>query len=95
VLWSVHPLLSLPSVPEGPRTVINYACEAAGYGWVNAIAYVGAIVAGGALAWLGGEASSRAHASASMVAEPTQAAETAHAAAPGEPDAASSVSDPA
>src|SRR5690606_1404178 len=52
-LSSVHPLLSLPSVPEGPRTVLNYACEAAGYGWVNAIAYVGAIAAGGALAWLG------------------------------------------
>lgn len=54
-LSSVHPLLSLPSVPEGPRTVLNYACEAAGYGWVNAIAYAGAIVTAVALAWLGGE----------------------------------------
>jgi len=59
-LSSVHPLLSLPSVPEGPRTVLNYACEAAGYGWVNAIAYVGAIAAGGALAWLGGPTSTSA-----------------------------------
>jgi hypothetical protein len=53
-LSSVHPLLSLPSVPEGPRTVLNYACEAAGYGWVNGIAFVGAVVTGGVLAWLAG-----------------------------------------
>ncbi|MCA9707457.1 MAG: hypothetical protein KDK70_16515 [Myxococcales bacterium] len=53
VLVSIHPLLSRPSVPEGPRTVLNYACEAAGYGWVNAIAYLGAIGAGVALAWWG------------------------------------------
>lgn len=53
-LSSVHPLLSLPSVPEGPRTVLNYACEAAGYDWVNAIAFVGALATGGALAWLAG-----------------------------------------
>ncbi|MEM9457412.1 MAG: hypothetical protein AAGF11_24745 [Myxococcota bacterium] len=46
VLWSIHPLLSLPDVPEGPRTVLNFACEAAGYGWVNAIVYLGAIAAG-------------------------------------------------
>lgn len=46
VLWSIHPLLSRPDVPEGPRTVLNFACEAAGYGWVNAIAYLGAIGAG-------------------------------------------------
>ena len=50
VLLSIHPLLSRPTVPEGPRTVLNYACEAAGYGWVNAIAYLGAIVAGIVLA---------------------------------------------
>jgi hypothetical protein len=57
-LWSVHPLLSLPSVPEGPRTALNYACEAAGYGWVNVIAYVGAIAAGVAIAWWGERGSS-------------------------------------
>ncbi len=52
VLGSIHPLLSMPTVPEGPRTVINYACEAIGYGWVNTIAYVGAIGAGvGLMAW--------------------------------------------
>ncbi len=44
VLLSIHPLLSMPQVPEGPRTVLNYACEAAGYGWINAIAYLGALV---------------------------------------------------
>lgn len=61
VLSSVHPLLSLPSVPEGPRTALNYACEAAGYGWVNALAYGGAIAAGIALAWWGeGSRSARA-----------------------------------
>ena len=49
-LSAVHPLLSLRSVPEGPRTLLNYACEAAGYGWVNAIVYVGAIAAGLAVA---------------------------------------------
>lgn len=53
VLSSIHPLLSRPSVPEGPRTVLNFACEAAGYGWVNAIAYIGAVGAGIALAWWG------------------------------------------
>ncbi|MCA9654473.1 MAG: hypothetical protein H6712_33060 [Myxococcales bacterium] len=61
-LRSVHPLLSLPSVPEGPRTVLNYACEAAGYGWVNVIAYLGAVVAGLAFAWLGARARLRADA---------------------------------
>jgi hypothetical protein len=45
VLTSIHPLLSLPGVPEGPRTWINFACEAMGYGWVNFIAYAGAFVA--------------------------------------------------
>ena len=58
----MHPLLSLPSVPEGPRTALDYACEAAGYGWVNAIAYAGAIAAGIALAWWG-EGSPKARAS--------------------------------
>ncbi len=43
ILLSVHPLLNLRAVPEGPRMLLNYACEAAGYGWVNGIAYVGAI----------------------------------------------------
>ena len=46
VLSSIHPLLAMPSVPEGPRTVLNYACEAAGYGWVNGIAHGGAIALG-------------------------------------------------
>jgi hypothetical protein len=60
-LSSVHPLLSLPSVPEGPRTALNYACEAAGYGWVNAIVYGGALATGIALAWWGeGSPSARA-----------------------------------
>jgi len=52
-LLAIHPILALPSVPEGPRTVLNYACEAAGYGWINAIAYGGAIATGVAFAWLG------------------------------------------
>lgn len=46
VLLSIHPLLSRPSVPEGPRTILNFACEAAGYDWVNAIVHLGAIAAG-------------------------------------------------
>ncbi|MCH9687773.1 MAG: hypothetical protein K0V04_40460 [Deltaproteobacteria bacterium] len=53
VLRSIHPLLSLPTVPEGPRTVLNYACEAAGYGWINAIAYIGGIGTGAAFGWMG------------------------------------------
>lgn len=43
ILLSVHPLLNLRAVPEGPRMLLNYACEAAGYPWVNGIAYAGAI----------------------------------------------------
>ncbi|MEX1368111.1 MAG: hypothetical protein AB1Z98_33590 [Nannocystaceae bacterium] len=64
-LWSVHPLLSRPDVPEGPRTVLNYACEAAGYGWVNAIAYVGAIATGLGFVWLGARSGAEASESAS------------------------------
>ncbi len=68
VLLSIHPLLSRPSVPEGPRTILNYACEAAGYDWVNAIVHLGAIAAGVAIAlW---PAASKAE---SSEAEPPQA----------------------
>lgn len=70
-LSSVHPLLSLPSVPEGPRTALNYACEAAGYGWVNAIAYVGAVVTGGVVAWLAGSKGVEPQAAANDPAGPT------------------------
>ncbi len=63
-LLSVHPLLSMPSVPEGPRTVLNYACEAAGYGWINAIAYIGGIGTGAAFAWMGRPAAPKTDVSA-------------------------------
>ncbi|MEM7159987.1 MAG: hypothetical protein AAF799_44525 [Myxococcota bacterium] len=53
VLLSIHPLLSMPEVPEGPRTLLNYACEGAGYGWVNAIAHGGAILTGLGFAFAG------------------------------------------
>lgn len=43
ILLSVHPLLNLRVVPEGPRMLLNYACEAAGYPWVNGIAYAGSL----------------------------------------------------
>lgn len=72
VLLSIHPLLSRPTVPEGPRTVLNFACEAAGYGWVNAIAYLGAIGAGVGLAAWGRRAQARAQPPAPP-AEPSSA----------------------
>ncbi len=43
ILLSIHPLLNLRAVPEGPRMLLNFACEAAGYAWVNVLAYVGAL----------------------------------------------------
>jgi hypothetical protein len=43
VLLSIHPLLARPDVPEGPRTWINFACEAMGYGYVNVVAYAGSL----------------------------------------------------
>ncbi len=43
LLLSVHPVLNLQSVPEGPRTFLNYAFESVGYGWVNFMAYLGAL----------------------------------------------------
>lgn len=52
-LLAVHPVLSMPTVPEGPRTMLNYACEAAGYGWVNAIAHGGAVAAAVAFVAMG------------------------------------------
>ena len=72
ILSSIHPVLAMPSVPEGPRTVLNYACEAAGYGWVNGIAHGGAIATGLVLVWLGRHASTRAPASTAPD-EPTPA----------------------
>ena len=47
LLESIDPVLSLPSVPLGPRALLNHAFELVGYGFVNALAYVTAI--GGAL----------------------------------------------
>ncbi len=47
ILLSIHPLLSLRVVPEGPRMLLNFACEAAGYMWVNVLAYAGALGAAG------------------------------------------------
>ena len=45
LLVSLHPVLNLPQVPEGPRTMLNYAFEAAGYVVVNLLAYVGVLAA--------------------------------------------------
>lgn len=53
LLTSVHPVLNLKAVPEGPRTFMNYAFEAAGYGWTNALAYLGAVGIALGFAWLG------------------------------------------
>jgi hypothetical protein len=47
LLESIDPVLSLPDVPLGPRTVLNQAFELVGYGFVNVLAYATAI--GGAL----------------------------------------------
>lgn len=69
ILSSIHPVLAMPSVPEGPRTVLNFACEAAGYGWVNAIAYIGALATGLAFAWLG----ARSQVSDEATASPAEA----------------------
>lgn len=69
-LKSVHPILSRRSVPEGPRTALNYACEAAGYGWVNALAYGGAVLAAAALVWLVVRREARAGASVATAGVP-------------------------
>lgn len=58
-LLSVHPLLAQRSVPEGPRTILNFACEAAGYDWINGIAYVGAIATAVAFVWFAPAARAR------------------------------------
>lgn len=47
ILLSIHPLLNLRVVPEGPRMLLNFACEAAGYRWVSVLAYAGALGAAG------------------------------------------------
>ena len=78
VLLSIHPLLSMPEVPEGPRTLLNYACEGAGYAWVNAIAHLGGIATG-----LGFALAARTPESAEASAE-TPASEAEPAEAPGE-----------
>ena len=52
-LVSIHPILNLPRVPEGPRTLLNYAFEAAGYGLVNLLAYVGGFAAASFAAFAG------------------------------------------
>lgn len=44
-LLSIHPILSLKQVPEGPRTALNYLFEAVGYDWVNALAYAAPLAA--------------------------------------------------
>ncbi len=50
-LLSIHPVLALPSVPEGPRMMLNYAFEAVGYGWVNVLAYAGPLLGAATIAW--------------------------------------------
>lgn len=40
ILESIHPLLNLRSVPEGPRTTLNFVFESVGYAWVNGFVYL-------------------------------------------------------
>ncbi|MEM6295738.1 MAG: hypothetical protein AAGA54_30985 [Myxococcota bacterium] len=70
-LLSIHPLLALPSVPEGPRMTLNYAFEAVGYGWVNALAYAGPLLGAAAVAWRTTPKASTSSTSADASAEPS------------------------
>lgn len=85
-LLSIHPLLARRSVPEGPRTMLNYACEAAGYDWINGLVYSGVVAAAVALVWLGRMATPTASEADAAADPPTSDADApgAEPSAPGE-----------